>query len=123
MTDRITVLRDGCKISDVDTSEIDGSELSRLMIGRDLVPLERENELRDRDNKSQGLVVRNLDYSERNLNKLRDVSFSLKSGEILGIAGVDGNGQKELAECILGIRKSHHGIIELHNMDIVTQSI
>jgi simple sugar transport system ATP-binding protein len=123
VTDRITVLRDGCKVAGVKTSEIDSIELSRLMIGRDLNPVTRNNKgSEDKDLKPR-LIIENLSYSDQNLEKLHNITLTLRVGEILGIAGVDGNGQKELAECLIGIVNASRGKIKLDDSFIEKQSI
>jgi len=123
VTDRITVLRDGCNIGDVETSQIDSRELSRMMIGRDLNVFQRAPEQKIYTHLPPGLKVQNLRYVERGLEKLKNLSFTIQSGEILGIAGVDGNGQKELAECILGIKKNLKGKIEINGRAVGSLSI
>lgn len=123
ITDKITVLRDGCKIADVNTADTNINDLSRLMIGRDLTPT-RINRTYDNSHEIQPrLIIEDLEYSSKNLTKLRNITFSLNPGEILGIAGVDGNGQKELIECIIGIRKANKGSILLNRKNIVALSI
>lgn len=123
VTDRITVLRDGCNVADINTSEIDSRELSKLMIGRDLNPVQRDKKLWEGTGNKLRLCIENLSYSDHNLEKLHDITLSLRPGEILGIAGVDGNGQKELAECIIGILKAGQGSIKLDDLPVDNLSI
>ncbi len=113
VTDRISVLRDGAKIATIDTAEADPESLSRLMIGRKLKPASCEGRSAGGRGSSPVLEISSLDLARRGLGKLSDVSLSIGAGEILGIAGVDGNGQKELAECILGLRSAGPGSISI----------
>lgn len=118
IADRLTVLRGGSSIATVNTAETNREELSRLMIGRTLKPVVRGARAGSAEKDNPRLDVKELDYSEYGHNKLQKISFLLYPGEILGIAGVDGNGQKELAECILGLRKVTQGTISLNGIHI-----
>ena len=91
-------------------------ELSRLMIGRELKEVvtarARRAPARPRRREAReapGLLCDSLRLAERGLEKLKGVSLRVARGEIFGVAGVDGNGQKELAECILGLRQPAGG--------------
>jgi general nucleoside transport system ATP-binding protein len=112
---RITVLRDGRKVADLDARAAAPEELSRLMIGRALTHAARtaRQDARSAGAPAErpGLAVDGLRLFERGLEKLTGVSLSVARGEILGVAGVDGNGQKELAECILGLRRPGAGTV------------
>lgn len=113
---RISVLRDGRKIGTRPTSETTKQDLANWMVGREvgLAPDRGEAEL--------GEVRLRLEQvscdSDRGTAGLRGVSLEVHSGEILGIAGVSGNGQRELAECITGLRKVTHGKVFLEGSDI-----
>jgi len=112
VADRITVLRDGVKVAQLDASTAGPEELSRLMIGRELARAARPVRQGQAGMAAlAGLEVQGLRYSERGLWKLMGVSLSVSRGEILGVAGVDGNGQKELAECVLGLRHPGAGTV------------
>lgn len=113
ITDRISVLRDGRMAGTVNTKDVNEKELSELMIGRELKHIDRSHLIKPSGD--GGLVLKNVSLIENNLQKLNDISMQIKPGEILGVAGVDGNGQKELAEVILGIRKCSGGSISLEN--------
>jgi len=109
VSDRITVLRDGRRVGQVDTATSDRRELARLMIGREFqLPERREHgELRQ-----PGLSVRELRaLSDDGTETLCGVTFELARGEIVGVAGVAGNGQRELAETIAGVRPASGGAI------------
>jgi simple sugar transport system ATP-binding protein len=116
ISNRITVLRDGRKIGTRPTSEITKQILANWMVGREVgfAP--------DRGNVQKGecrLQLENVSCgSDRGTPGLRGVSLELCSGEILGIAGVSGNGQRELAESITGLRKIAEGQVILEGKDM-----
>ena len=117
--DRVTVLRDGCSISTVETKEIDAKQLSKMMIGRELVPVARERQNHYMD----APVLELVDFGfTRNGGKVGSVNLSLKQSEILGIAGVDGNGQKELLETLMGLRHHEKGKMLCCQQDISNAS-
>ena len=113
---RVTVLRDGRSIGTRLTSETTKQDLANWMVGREVgfAP--------DRGETNIGEVRLSLADvkcgSDRGTPGLRGVSFDLRSGEILGIAGVSGNGQRELAEAITGLRKVTSGNVYLEGQDI-----
>ena len=107
IADRVTVLRDGKKIATAPISELDEHSLSTLMIGRQLDLVERKPHKMGDD--ESGLLLDSIGVD----GVLDHVSLRVRSGEILGIAGVDGNGQKPLVEAIVGIRKCSEGTIRL----------
>jgi len=116
ITDRVTVLRDGAVVDVVNTRDVEQVELARMMVGRDVV-------LRvEKDQHPPGelmLSVKGLSASDsRGLEKLKDISFDVRAGEIVGIAGVAGNGQEELVEVLTGLRKGQSGSIDLDGQDI-----
>jgi len=115
ISDRVTVLRDGRHISTAPASELDAEELVRLMVGRPL------NELFTRtphDLKEIGLEVRGLSRS----GEFEDVSFVLRRGEILGLAGLVGAGRSELAQTIFGIRVPEAGEIRIDGEEVTIRS-
>ncbi|NCC66490.1 MAG: ATP-binding cassette domain-containing protein, partial [Spirochaetia bacterium] len=118
LTDRITVLRAGAKVGEVLTSETDEEQLSRLMVGHKLQKAVRGS-LPYSYNKD-ALVLDSVEIPSRSFGPL---SLTLKAGAIVGIAGVDGNGQKALAEVILGIQKIKSGTISFYEKDIKTVSV
>lgn len=116
ITDRVTVLRDGRHIATVRTEEVDEERLARMMVGRNVLlhidrPEHRPGKVLFR---VEGLNARN----SRGLPALKNVSFEIRAGEIVGIAGVAGNGQTELVEVLTGLRKKDSGEICLGEMDI-----
>jgi len=114
ITDRITVLRDGHVVGTVPTKEATQLELARMMVGR---PVTMERKPRPAVTKKEPvLVMENVNANDdRGLPALRNFNLTVYSGEIVGVAGVDGNGQRELAECITGLRKRTGGSIRIQD--------
>jgi simple sugar transport system ATP-binding protein len=107
VSDRITILRDGRRVGQVDTATSDRHELARLMIGREFRLPERAEHERTR---LPCLSIRDVRArGDEGTEALRGVSFDVAQGEILGVAGVAGNGQRELAETIAGLRPAIAG--------------
>jgi len=111
LSDRITVLRRGKNAGELITSKTDQAEIARLMVGREVLL---------RVNKTPahpGPVVLHVEdvhaLSDRDLEVLHGVSFDVHAGEILGIAGVEGNGQSELIEALTGMRKITSGKVTI----------
>lgn len=121
ITDRVTVLRDGCNVVTAKTSDFSEKELSQYMIGRQLHSIQREPIVSDVGR--EGLVLEEVSLKENGIERLDSLSLRIASGEIVGIAGVDGNGQKELVEVILGIRKQSSGKIKLDGVDMSSMSV
>jgi general nucleoside transport system ATP-binding protein len=112
IADRITVLRDGKLVGTVNKQETSLLQLSTMMVGRS-VSLDR----RPRPNNTKRipvLVAEDLRCkNERGLEALKSINLTMYAGEILGVAGVDGNGQRELAECITGLQQPTHGQVKM----------
>ena len=117
ISDRVTVLRDGKEVDTVETSGTSAEELARLMVGRDVV-------LRvDKDEKEPGkdlLEIRDLSLNSSYGCGLKDIDLTVKKGEILGIAGVEGNGQHELEETLMGLLKPDAGEIYFKGQKVTT---
>ena len=113
ISDRITVLRRGKKVYLGPTGELTARELAREMIGEDISDVERSTRPHlEEDPPENVLQLSNLTVlGSRNEVAVSDVSMETRRGEIVGIAGVDGNGQRELAEVIMGLRPSASGTI------------
>ncbi|KAA9153718.1 ABC transporter ATP-binding protein [Amycolatopsis acidicola] len=112
IADTVTVIRRGTTVGTVDPKKISSRELAEMMVGSELPsPETRESTVTDRDVLRVQDLRLNAEGSDRAV--LDDISFSLRAGEVLGIAGVEGNGQTELVETIMGMRKAHAGRIEL----------
>ncbi len=102
VADRCTVLRDGAVVGTVQVSESDKPTLARLMVGREVV-LRLERPILSAG--SPLLEVENLSLTdERGTEILQDITFEVREYEVLGVAGVDGNGQRELVEVLIGLR-------------------
>ncbi|MFQ6124662.1 MAG: ABC transporter ATP-binding protein [Candidatus Heimdallarchaeota archaeon] len=116
VTDRITVLRDGKSIGTVNTQETSPEELARMMVGRDVVLRVQKEQLKATE---VLLDVRNL-YArdDRNHPVVRGVSLRVRRGEILGIAGVQGNGQTEFVEVLTGLRRAESGTVTILGKDV-----
>ncbi|MCP3962217.1 MAG: ABC transporter ATP-binding protein [bacterium] len=120
ISDRITVLRGGKNVGTVRTRDTDPQDLSNLMVGRE-IRFERfpGEEVRG----DEILEVVELSASnDRGLEALKEISFTVSAGEILGFAGVAGNGQEELAEVITGLRTPTDGSIRLKGRDMTGAS-
>lgn len=120
VADQITVIRDGSVIGSVPAVEATEARLARMMVGREVV-------LRvDREEVELGpplLQVEGLTVEENGRLRVRDANLVVHGGEIVGIAGVDGNGQVELAETIAGVRAADRGTIRLAERDITSSSV
>ncbi|MGO4988287.1 ABC transporter ATP-binding protein [Gallicola sp. Sow4_E12] len=109
ISDRITILRDGEWIASLERGQFTEVDLSNYMIGR---PLKTEfNRQPLNDYEVGGLELKNISLKMKDQYKLERINIKIKPGTIHGIAGVDGNGQKELAEVILGIHRHTEGMI------------
>jgi simple sugar transport system ATP-binding protein len=120
VADRITVLRGGRNAGEVRRGEVDARALARMMVGRDVVLADRppsrpagEPVLR-----LEGVSARN----DRGLPGLVDVSLEVRAGQIFGVAGVAGNGQRELAEVVTGLRPVTAGAIRVDGTDLAGRS-
>ena len=116
ISDRITVLRQGRVVAVKDRRDVSKEELARLIVGRDV--LFRVQKVQSRISEPLLRLENVSALSDVGVLGLRDVSLEVRSGEILGVAGVAGNGQKELVEVITGLRKVVKGRIYLGGKDI-----
>lgn len=109
--DKVTVIRRGEKVTTLPTADASLNELATLMVGRDVQLTVAKTESKPQQ---AVLQVQNLQANNnRGLPALRDVSFSVRAGEIVAIAGVEGNGQTELVDCLAGLRKTTGGMINI----------
>lgn len=122
VADRLTVLRKGKYIATVDADKVSKEEMSELMVGRKLKFELDKSELKAGETI---LKVKNLSVESRHKSKLsvKNVSFELRAGEILCIAGIDGNGQSELVYALTGLSNISSGSIELKSRDITKSSV
>ena len=120
ITDRVTVLRNGCNVKTVETAETDKEKLANLMVGRNVVfSVERPSfKARNPVLEVDGLTAQN----DKGVDAVTNVTFSVKGGEILGVAGVSGNGQQELAEVITGLRKSTEGTVKVGGINLTNRT-
>jgi simple sugar transport system ATP-binding protein len=111
IADRITVLRRGKTIETVPKAGATEASLARAMVGRDVL-LRVEKTTAEPDNAL--LAVRDLHVrDERGIEKVRGISFDVRAGEIVGLAGVDGNGQTELIDALTGLQKIEAGTVTI----------
>ena len=119
--DRATIMRNGRSMGTYSVSEISTDDMSRLMVGREVaLTFEKSPQhLTDVVMRVRDLTVHN----SQGILKVDNLSFDLKGGEILGIAGVEGNGQTELIDTLNGINKKYRGTIEIKGSDARPLSI
>ncbi len=120
ISDRITVLRGGKVVATVRKAETSPAELAKMMVGREvLFRVEKEE-------REPGEVVLEVSglcaNNDKGLPALKNVSFTIREGEILGVAGVAGNGQRELAEVLTGLRKATAGTVTVLECDVTNCS-
>lgn len=121
VADRITVLKSGANVATVMREEVDEHKLAQLMLGAEIRPLAKVTNSQETGRVL--LEVKDLSAtSDRGLPAIRGLSFKLNSGQILGLAGIAGNGQRELAECIAGLRVREKGSIFLDGKNITGKS-
>jgi simple sugar transport system ATP-binding protein len=121
ITDKVTVIRDGKVIGTVNTSEATQTKLAEMMVGRP-VTIERKARPK-RDKLTPVLVMSDVNaIDDRGVQALTNLNLTVYEGEIVGVAGVDGNGQRELSECITGLRKPSSGTITIKE-ELVTNVI
>jgi simple sugar transport system ATP-binding protein len=118
IADRVTVLRDGRAIATLPIGEVDELSLARFMVGRDVV-LNANKTVQPAGRNL--LKVENLGVvDDAGEQRVKGVSLMVNAGEILGIAGVDGNGQSELIECLFGLRPPAGGGVLFEGVDITS---
>jgi len=115
ISDEVTVMRDGRAVGHVMTAETNSKDLARMIVGRDvLLRVEKD------DAQPQGTVleVKDLSVTGKHGEAVRRVSFRVHAGEIVGIAGIEGNGQTELIEALSGLAKTSGGTIEFQGRNV-----
>jgi simple sugar transport system ATP-binding protein len=114
--DRVTVLRDGVNVGTVETDETTSERLAEMMVGREVL---MEVDKPDAEPGDPVLSVDGLSVEdERGVEAVDDVSFEVRSGEVFGVAGVDGNGQAELVEAVTGLRSQERGTVSFEGRRI-----
>jgi ABC-type uncharacterized transport system ATPase subunit len=120
IADRITVLRRGKRIETFARGQATEADLARSMVGREVL---LRVDKKPADPGATLLEVEGLSVvDDRGLEAVRDVSLAVRAGEIVGIAGVDGNGQTELIDALTGLRKPAGGRVHLGGRDVTTAS-
>jgi ABC-type uncharacterized transport system ATPase subunit len=115
ISDRVTVLRDGCVVNTLPTSTASNESLAEMMVGREIV-MQLERPVVERG--QTRLALRDIwADSDRGTPALRGVTLDVCAGEILGLAGVSGNGQRELAQVVTGLRLMKRGQVTLDGQD------
>ena len=121
LCDRVTVIRKGRTIDTFDTAGVTEADISRAMVGVDIL---LEVEKQPAQPKENVLVVKDLGvYNEAGKKVVKGVSFSVRSGEIVGIAGVEGNGQRELIDAITGLHVYSEGSIKMLDKEVSSENI
>jgi len=113
ISDRVGVMRQGKLVGEVKTSEVTEKKLAEMMVGREVLFEElSRNEIKGEVLiKAENIVAKD----NRGFDGLKGISFDIKAGEILGVAGIEGNGQTELIEVLSGMRKLKSGNIHINN--------
>jgi simple sugar transport system ATP-binding protein len=115
--DRCTVIRKGKGIGTVNVSETNQNELATLMVGREVV---FKTEKKPAEPKEEVLSIQNLVVKDsRGVTAVNGLNLQVHAGEIVGIAGVDGNGQSELIEAITGLRKAENGSVKVKGKELI----
>jgi ABC-type uncharacterized transport system ATPase subunit len=115
IADRITVMRQGKNVKTLERSEADVDVITNLMIGRAVPAIKREKSAPgEKVLEAEGLTVED----DRGEEAVRDLSLALAAGEIVGVAGVTGNGQRELSEALAGLRPPTQGRISVEGADL-----
>lgn len=116
--DRVTVIRKGKGIGTVNVTETNPNHLASLMVGRDVTFTTEKKEAVPAENV---LEIRGLSVNDsRGVQAVRELNLDVRAGEIVGICGVDGNGQSELIEAITGLRKVSNGTVMLNGKNITS---
>ena len=117
ITDRLTIMRNGRSMGVYNTCDVTKEDISRLMVGRDVVLSVQKDKAQPTDTV---LRVRDLEYVNEWKKKVLDkISFDVRKGEILGIAGVEGNGQKELVDMLFGFAEPDAGTVSVEGESIL----
>lgn len=117
ITDRLTIMRNGKSMGVYQTADISKEEISRLMVGRDVILTVEKDQAQPTD---VVLRVRDLEYTnEWNKKMLNKLSFDVRKGEILGIAGVEGNGQRELVDMLFNLNVPDSGTATVNGQSVI----
>ncbi len=121
ISDKVSILRKGKLVKTVNKDEVTKKELAEMMVGRTVLFNFKKKEKKAEDNL---LTVDNIDvYSQQqSIKVVENVNFKVKRGEILGIAGISGNGQQEIVQSVAGLRKTSKGRVVFEGKDITNKS-
>lgn len=120
ISDDVTVMRDGKVVGNVKTADTNAQDLARMIVGRDvLLRVEKTNA----EPRETVLKIENLTVTGKHGEALKGVSLDVRAGEIVGIAGIEGNGQTEIIEAIAGLISIKSGYIEFLGKDISRFSV
>ncbi len=115
VSDEVTVMRDGKTVGRKKTSETSASELARMIVGREVLLRVEKTEAKPAE---AILEVSGLSIDGKHGLAVDDISFTVHSGEIVGIAGIEGNGQTELIEALAGLRRTRSGKVSFGSKDV-----
>lgn len=116
IADRVTVLRDGCKIQTLNVKDTNKDMLISLMVGREMTEVYPARRHLPDQEKGEPEVVLEVDHLTG--NGLKDISFQVKKGEILGLGGLVGAGRTELAQMLFGVVRKESGVIRIHGREV-----
>ena len=120
-SDRIVILRAGKKITTYETKDTSVKELASAMVGHDVEFYRNDS---DEVTTEKKVEIKNLKVRDhRGVEVLKGVSLDIREGEILGLAGIDGNGQSELSEALMGLREIAEGSVSFEGKDITNQNV
>jgi len=119
ISDEVTVMRDGKSVGNVKTEQTTAKDLARMIVGRDVLLRVDKS---DSAPAETVLKVENLSVRGTHGDAVKGVSFLVRAGEIVGIAGIEGNGQSELIEALSGLANSTAGIVEFEGRDVTNRS-
>jgi ABC-type uncharacterized transport system ATPase subunit len=119
VADRCTVIRRGQSIDTVNVKDVSSQQLADMMVGRSV---SFKTEKKPAEPKEVVLSIKDLVVKEsRGLEAVKQLSLDIRAGEVVGIAGIDGNGQTELIQALTGLRKAESGSVELKGTDITNK--
>lgn len=119
ITDRLTIMRNGKSMGVYNTEDVSKEEISRLMVGRDVILTVEKEKAEPTD---VVLRVRDLEYTnEWNKKMLDKISFDVRRGEILGVAGVEGNGQRELVDMLFSLNAPDGGEVTVNGKTVLNR--
>ncbi|MEO8041578.1 MAG: ABC transporter ATP-binding protein [Acidobacteriota bacterium] len=119
ISDEVTVMRDGKDVGNVKTSETSAKDLARMIVGRDVL---LRVEKTDAKPGATVLEVTDLKIGGKQGSTVEGVSFTVRAGEIVGIAGIEGNGQTELIEALAGLCRVSSGLVEFEGKNVTNFS-